>query len=435
MIEPDSPSPPDRPRRVGVAARHAAGYVTVTFVVVILVMVAFDPPAAVVAAAGAGIGGAVVAAMSAARRIDRPLRRMAAATGTSEPFPGAGALADRLVAETARRERSLQAEADGLQTRDEILSTLTEGVVLIDPADSVQYSNHAARSLLGGVGDRLARLTPMALQRIVAEVRRRGVPAEDEFEYGSSARWMQVAASPVGGGVLLVLRDATEERRIQAMRRDFVADASHELKTPLAAIRAGIEAVLNSIGSEPEKARRFAQQVNQDASRLTRIVSDLLDLSRLEAKHPQFARFRLDTAVSEQVEAAGQRAPGVHFELAAQPVWIDGVEAHVGLAVLNLLNNAGTYSDSGSRVQVWVGRHGGDAVVEVKDEGVGIPSRGLPRIFERFYRVDPGRSRRRGGTGLGLAIVKHVAEVHEGTVEVESELGVGSTFRLRLPAR
>lgn len=130
--------------------------------------------------------------------------------------------------------------------------------------------------------------------------------------------------------------------------------------------------------------------MDEDAARLTSIVSDLLDLSRLEAKHPQFARFRLDAA---------------------------------------------TYSDSGSMVRVRVDRQDADLIVEVQDEGIGIPSRDLPRIFERFYRVDLARSRRRGGTGLGLAIVKHVAEQHEGAVEVESELGVGSTFRLRLPTR
>jgi signal transduction histidine kinase len=218
------------------------------------------------------------------------------------------------------------------------------------------------------------------------------------------------------------------------MRRDFVADASHELKTPISAIQAGSETILRAIDEDREAARTFAEQVRVNAIRLGRIVGDLLDLSRLEAEDPVFERVRFDEAVRDEaarLDQASGEGP-VELVLETEPVEVRGSQSDLRLAVRNLLDNAQRYA-AGGEVRVAVRRVGNAAVLEVTDNGVGIPTRDLPRVFERFYRVDVARSRHTGGTGLGLAIVKHVAERHGGRVEVESQLGVGSTFRLSLP--
>ena len=236
------------------------------------------------------------------------------------------------------------------------------------------------------------------------------------------------------GSVLLVLQDVTDALRVEAMRRDFVADASHELKTPISAIQAGSETILRAIDEDPEGARTFAEQVRLNAVRLGRIVGDLLDLSRLETEVPEFEKLNLDEMVRDEVvriDHPSGKAP-VEFIVETEPVEVLGSRNDLQLAVRNLLDNAQRYAAAGE-VRVAVRRLGNEAILEVADNGVGIPTRDLPRIFERFYRVDVARSWHTGGTGLGLAIVKHVAEAHGGLVEAKSELGVGSVFRMALP--
>ena len=219
------------------------------------------------------------------------------------------------------------------------------------------------------------------------------------------------------------------------MRRDFVADASHELKTPSAAIQAAAETVERSVGEDPASAAWFAGQLRRDAVRLSRIVSDLLDLSRLEAERPALEAVRLDRVIREEVDRlrteAGESEVGL--ELAVEPVTVRGSAEDLALLVRNLLDNAVRFTSGGGRVRVGLAERDGRAVLEVEDTGIGIPTRDLPRIFERFYRVDRARSRETGGTGLGLSIARHVAERHGGRIEAESELGRGSTFRVTLP--
>jgi signal transduction histidine kinase len=231
----------------------------------------------------------------------------------------------------------------------------------------------------------------------------------------------------------MVLRDVTAARRVEAMRRDFVADASHELKTPAAAIQAAAETVEGAVADDPESAARFAGQVRRDAARLAGIVSDLLDLSRLEVERPAPDPVRLDEVVGEEIERLRSTADGVRIESAVDPVTVRGTRDDLALLVRNLLDNAVRYSPEEGRVRVRLSKRHGRAVLEVEDTGIGIPGRDLPRIFERFYRVDRARSRETGGTGLGLSIARHVAERHGGGIEAESELGRGSTFRVTLP--
>ena len=218
------------------------------------------------------------------------------------------------------------------------------------------------------------------------------------------------------------------------MRRDFVADASHELKTPIAAVQAGSETILRALDEDPEAVRRFAEQVRTSAVRLGRLVGDLLDLSRLQTEEPAFEEVRLDELVLDEVArlASPIGEELVEWQVQTSPVTVLGNRNDLRLATRNLLENAQGYA-AGGQVKVSVERRNEEAVLEVADDGIGIPTRDLPRVFERFYRVDGARSRHTGGTGLGLAIVKHIAGRHGGGATVESELGQGSTFQLRLP--
>jgi signal transduction histidine kinase len=237
--------------------------------------------------------------------------------------------------------------------------------------------------------------------------------------------------------VLLVVRDVTEARRLEAVRRDFVTNASHELKTPAASIQAAAETIGTAAVHDPAVVPRFAAQLEREALRLSRIVSDLLDLSRLESGSALEEQVALDAVLRDEAERfEGPAAEaGVALSMDAEMVpRVRGSARELALMVRNLVDNAIRYTRPGGRVDVRLAPADGEVVLTVADTGVGIPSRDLGRVFERFYRVDRARSRETGGTGLGLSIVKHVVENHGGTVTVRSELGVGSTFEVRLPA-
>jgi len=257
-------------------------------------------------------------------------------------------------------------------------------------------------------------------------------------ETGSPSRWTRATAIPVGdGSVLLVVRDVTEAKRLEAVRRDFVANASHELKTPAASIQAAGETIRSAARDDPSVIPRFADQLEREAVRLSRIVSDLLDLSRLETGDEIDEEVGLDQVVKEErdrfEEAAHDGGLTLSIDLGPVPP-VRGSARDLSLLVRNLVDNAIRYTRPGGRVDVRITSEGGEVVLSVADTGVGIPTRELPRIFERFYRVDRARSRETGGTGLGLSIVKHVVENHGGTVNVTSELDRGTCFVVRLPA-
>jgi two-component system phosphate regulon sensor histidine kinase PhoR len=380
-----------------------------------------------------------------ARRIVRPIQQitesaMAIAAGDRTAEVGVTSTVElRRMADTVNRmavelRHKAQQSEDERLLRDRILDSLEEGVILIEADDSVAYANPWARNAIG-VRPLLAEL-PGPLQELSGRARSGAGMVHGDFEYGVPSR--RLLASAVvphePGSVLLVLQDVTEALRVEAMRRDFVADASHELKTPISAIQAGAETILRAVDEDPEAARTFAEQVRLNTVRLGRVVGDLLDLSRLETEDPVFERVRFDETVRDEaarLEHASGKAP-VELIVQTEPVAVYGSRSDLGLAVRNLLDNAQRYA-AGGEVRIAVRPVGNAAVLEVADNGVGIPTRDLPRVFERFYRVDVARSRHTGGTGLGLAIVKHVAERHGGRVEVESQLGVGSTFRLSLP--
>jgi signal transduction histidine kinase len=343
-------------------------------------------------------------------------------------------------ADLGGRLRAAQAAASGAgeeaRLLEQVLAVVRQGVLLVGEDDLVAYANPAAHDLVR-VSDRLVTLVPHGLQRLVRQARIDQAAAEGEMEHGSPPRILRAAAVvfPADKRVLVTISDVTESNRIEAVRRDFVAAASHELKTPVAAVQASAEALGLALQRDPASAQRFAGQVERSAQQLSRLVGDLLDLSRLESSEPSEGRVSLAPVVEAEVNRIGSQAEeaGVTISVRSQPVEVVGSSQDLGLAVRNLLDNAIRHTGRGGAVVVSVRSEQPGAVIEVADTGEGIPRRELPRIFERFYRVDTARSRSTGGTGLGLAIVKHVAERHGGAVTVDTELGVGSTFRITLP--
>ena len=342
----------------------------------------------------------------------------------------------RLSEALSRQEHTAREEH---QVQDLILGSMQEGVLLFDGAGNTAFTNAALEQHLGGRPDGISQLYPPGLREAVrgAGTERRVVTVE--FERGEPTRWLRATAAPAGGegSVLLVVSDVTEIKRVEAVRRDFVANASHELKTPAASIQAAAETLVSVAARDPAAVPRFASQLEREALRLSRIVADLLDLSRLESGSELGQPVRLDALVREEAERFEERRRETDLSLeidAPAPASVSGSARDLSLLVRNLLDNAIRYTRPGGRITVTVVPGGAVAELRVADDGLGIPTRDLPRVFERFYRVDRARSRETGGTGLGLAIVKHVAENHGGSVEVTSELGRGSTFTVRLPS-
>jgi signal transduction histidine kinase len=348
----------------------------------------------------------------------------------------------------AWEERAVAAEAAGLEqrveaeeerrTRDLILSTMQDGVLLIGRDAGVAFANDAVTRHLPSTPASLAGVLPLALRTAIRESRERQEPTSVLVETGVPARWLRGTITPAAdGATLVVVRDVTQQRQLEDVRRDFVANASHELKTPAATIQAVAETLGQAAADDPAAVSRFASQLEREAVRLSRIVADLLDLSRLESGSALDEIVSLGAAAREEgqrLEESAERA-GVTLEIlteSEQPV--HGSRRDLTLLVRNLIDNAVRYSHEGDKVQVEVDSEGDEVRLRVTDTGIGIPSRDISRIFERFYRVDRARSRETGGTGLGLAIVKHVVDNHGGSLEVESELGRGTTFRVTLPA-
>ena len=380
----------------------------------------------------------------AAARIARGELAIKAPEGGTAEVSALAATINHMASELAARIEEAQSDR---RTRDLVLSALDEGVVLMDDREGVRYANPAAIRLLGRMAGDLAPVSAgtatdpfisPVLRRLVGRAFTVGSVQEQELEIGRPPRTVLATAFPAGGEglVLLVLRDVTEARKVDAIRRDFVAAASHELKTPVASIQAAAETLSHALDEDPEAARRFVANLHRDSERLSRIVMDLLDLSRLESERPQVEEVRLDVLAREEIDRVGQltRDAGLNVEVTTDPITVRGSRKDLALLLSNLLDNAVRYTREGGTIRVQIAGRNGHARVEVSDTGIGIPSRELPRIFERFYRVDRARSRETGGTGLGLAIVKHVAEQHGGRVEARSELGKGSTFVVTLPA-
>jgi signal transduction histidine kinase len=391
------------------------------------------------------VGGMLIVLVTRSSLI-APLSRMAASVNlmgrgdlaTSVPEAGTQELASLARAIDLMRElvSSRIAELEGDRVaRDAVLSSLQEGVLLLDADGSILYQNDRCTELLGAQASTGA-LTAQYVRDLVArETGEHGAPVD--VPWGPPGRSLRATSTALPEGrVLLALRDVTDARRMDAVRRDFVANASHELKTPAASIRALAETLVEAAESDHAAVPRFAMQLELEAIRLSRVVSDLLDLSRLEVGTEEIGRVAFADLVSDEAERFRGRAEKASIMLtvaADGSLRVPGSDRDLRLLIRNLVENAIQYTRPGGTVDISVRSEVDDAVLAVRDTGVGIPSRDQGRIFERFYRVDRARSRETGGTGLGLSIVKHVVENHGGSVSVESTLGEGSTFTVRLP--
>lgn len=322
----------------------------------------------------------------------------------------------------------------------QVLASLRSSAVVLDEDDIVVRASSAAYSLGLINGDRMAVSRIIALAR---QVRRDGEIREEELEiprgrFGDDLVAVSARVAPLGPRHILVLvEDRTEARRIEAVRRDFVANVSHELKTPVGALALLAEAI-HSASDDAAAVRRFAQRMTAESARLTKIVQELLDLSRLQAPDPNQVvdSVLIDDVVQAAMERTRAIATAKSITVATggeQGIKVSGDETQLATALGNIVENAVNYSPEHTRVAIGVARSGDVVEIAVTDQGIGIPEAERDRIFERFYRVDPARSRATGGTGLGLSIVKHVVQNHGGEIRVWSVEGSGSTFTIRLP--
>jgi two-component system sensor histidine kinase SenX3 len=346
-----------------------------------------------------------------------------------------------LVASARRGQRAVEvvstAVPDGV---DQVIEALESAGVVLDPSNNVVKASPGA--LAFGLVWNQALVHP-ELVALVDRVRRTGDSVAEELEvargpFGEANIYLFVRVARLGARyILLLAEDRTESYRLDEVRRDFVANISHELKTPIGAVGLLAEA-LQAASDEPDQVKRFAKRLTKEAERLARITQEIIELSRLQAADalakPEVVE--IDHVVSlaidqNRVAAESNRVSIVSGGDAGAEVY--GDEPLLAVALHNLIANAIQYSPKGSRVGVGVNNADGVVEIAVTDQGIGIEDDDRDRVFERFYRVDPARSRHTGGSGLGLSIVKHVVQNHGGDVRVWSQPGNGSTFTIRLP--
>lgn len=385
------------------------------------------------------------------REVSRPLGQLAAAARTVAAG-GAPTYPSSTMPEVRQLVRAFRAMQEELATRmgdlrhrreetAAIVESMVEGVAAVDPSGEVVFCNRALRRLLDfDEGVSLPNLrelfrTPDARRIVDAMLDGEAVLGR---EITLDGRVVLVTARPLPpGGAVVCLHDITALRRLETVRRDFVANVSHELKTPLTSI-AGYADILASDRPDPDTAARFLSVIRANASRMQYLVDDLLDLARLEsgawqpAVQPLDARTAAEAAWAEF--AARADAAGVHFDISVgERASLYADPESLRQILTNLFDNALRYTPQGGRIRLDVQAADGGTTVAVSDTGAGIPAEHLPRVFERFYRADPARSRSQGGTGLGLSIVKHMVEAHGGRVDLTSALGRGTTVRILFP--
>jgi two-component system phosphate regulon sensor histidine kinase PhoR len=393
-----------------------------------------------------------VLAFVAGRSIARPLTGIttaarAIASGSPPRFPRSGIPdIDALVQALRQMHQQLADRFDELRREQAetaaLVESMVEGVIAADERGRIVTANPAARSLLGydllDVLPDLPELFRVKAAREVVDAVLLGESVQDR-EVELDGRLVLLNARPLpAGGAVLVIHDLTELRRLEAIRRDFVANVSHELKTPLTSISGYAETLL-SLPPEPEMARVFLGTILTNARRMQRLVDDLLDLSRIESGRWQPNRIEVDVAAAAReawtVVSARPESRQVEFAVEVQPdaEKLCADPDAMRQVLTNLLDNSLRHTPAGGSIACLSRRDGDGTVIAVRDNGAGITREHLPRIFERFYRADTARSRQEGGTGLGLAIVKHLVEAHGGRVAAESERGRGTTVTCWFP--
>ncbi|WP_163878513.1 two-component system histidine kinase PnpS [Paenibacillus favisporus] len=357
---------------------------------------------------------------------------------------------------------SLQTQLKTIQDNEDLLQSvldnMTGGILLVDAEGKIALVNPAAENMLsvsaqhiiGRSYDELKQyyeLTKLIKEGIserieIHEERKVYIPQETILRMDGVPMFREQSGKEFSG-MLFLLQDVTAIRRLENMRSEFVANVSHELKTPVAAVKGFAETLLNGGVHDEKTAKSFLQIIFDESERLNRLISDILDLSKIESKQSpmDYAPVDVSTFFGTMMETLGTVARKKRITLQTDipdELFIEADEDKLRQIFINLLSNAISYTQDGGRVELSVrdqqDADGNEQVVfAVSDTGIGIPKKDLPRIFERFYRVDKARSRSSGGTGLGLSIVKHLVELHHGAISVESELGIGTTFTVKLP--
>jgi len=387
----------------------------------------------------------------------RPLRQIAAIAREigdgdfSKRFPAewhdeVGDLANVMNDMTSRLEKSVKRLKKERDRLDVILNSMNEGLLVTNSSGEISIINPAFCKLFGlDLTVKGKSLTDVCrdprLLDAYREVIDKGRELQNEIDViGESTNTVRISWVPLySGGVVAVFHDVTDMKRIEEIRKDFVANVSHELRTPVAVIKGYAEALHSGIiNDNPEKADQFAKTIDKHAERLTELISDLLNLSELESSKFSLKISRVDlTEIVQNVLVlleSKAALKGIHLSVVKDrdQAFVMADESKIGQVLFNLVSNAIKYSSSGDSVTITLDSEGNDVRVAVVDTGQGIPSDSIPRLFERFYRVDKGRARDEGGTGLGLAIVKHIVQLHGSVVKVKSIEGEGSTFSFTL---
>jgi two-component system phosphate regulon sensor histidine kinase PhoR len=416
------------------------------------------------------VGGLVALAVAfgigvlASRRITRPVvemqriaRRMSegdfdvrAPVRSTDEIGALGRAVNAMA--TGLRDKIDDLEQEQIKVRT-VLDGMMEGVVAVDAHDVVLFMNERARLLFGLESSAVERkplleiVRNAELHRLVGAARgaRDGSPVRDELTLATPlARDVQVNAVPLhlgtgATGAVMVLHDVTELRRLERVRTEFVANVSHELRTPLTAIQGYVETLLTGVADDAEQRHRFLEIVHRHAERLGRLLNDLTDLSNIElgkvtlTLSPTAVEDVIDAVLAIMQPAADVRGVALSAEIPPGLPLVRADHDRVQQILINLVDNAVKYTAVGGRVSVRAAGTGSAVEIAVVDTGIGIPAANLPRVTERFYRVDKARSRELGGTGLGLAIVKHLVHAHGGQLTIDSEVGRGTTVRFTLP--
>jgi len=405
------------------------------------------------------VGIAIVAAavmFLIAREITQPLREMrlladwVAAGDFTRKAPlrapdeigHVSAALNRMADELSARLDKLRAERSKLEA---VISSMEEGVIPLDGDGRILGVNAAGRTLFGLRDDpqglklwEVIRLP--GLEEAASRALQNRTPVTDSFEVGDRVLSVRLAPVSDGRGAVLVAHDITEDRRYDTLRKEFVANVSHELRTPLSVVQGYVETLIEGAWKEEKSALEFLTIIDKNVRRLSAIVSDLLDLSKLESGghvlEPREVEVRglVDRVAEAFRPVAERKRQQLAAEVAPGAGTLQADGTLLERALSNLVDNALKYTPEGGRIRIAGGADGGHVSLSVEDNGLGIPEADLPRIFERFYRVDKSRSRDLGGTGLGLSIVKHIVQLHGGTISVRSTPS-GSTFIVRVPAR
>jgi PAS domain S-box-containing protein len=332
-----------------------------------------------------------------------------------------------------------------------VVSSMAEGVLVVDKKGNIILMNPALRKILlidsSPEGRRLLEVIRNATIQSILEKTLRGQtslvseeisfisPEENTFKINS----VPIIRDGDIEGAILVFHDITELRRLESIRQDFVANVSHELRSPLASIKGYAETLLRGALAEKDNAREFIEIIHQEGERLSKLINDLLDLSKIESGKMRMVFLPLELRplvrriLGVLEKSAQEKSINIALDIPENLPRVMADETGICQVILNLLDNGIKYTASGGRVKISVSIKDKFVQIDVSDTGIGIPEKDLPRIFERFYRVDKAHSRELGGTGLGLSIVKHIVQAHGGGVWVKSELGLGSTFSFTIP--